>query len=155
MTDYINYINGKWLSESDSKISIYDGGFLLGDGLFETIRFDDKNLFYVDKHLDRLNDGLDTIRITLLQSNTEIKQLLNHIIKLNICKSDAVVKTRYRISVKDNFVPQRGVARSNERKSCFRRCRKAVRYFKRLIIEDRRLRQIHSIHNPTELEAYN
>ena len=87
MTDYINYINGKWLSESDSKISIYDGGFLLGDGLFETIRFDNKNLFCIDKHLDRLNDGLDTIRIKLLQSNTEIKELLNNIIKLNSIKS--------------------------------------------------------------------
>lgn len=87
MTDYINYINGNWLPESDSTISIYDAGFLLGDGLFETIRFDNKNLFHPDKHLNRLNEGLNTIRIKLLQSNTEINQLLNQIIKLNSIES--------------------------------------------------------------------
>ena len=46
MDDYINYINGEWLSTSKSNVPLYDAGFLLGDGLFETIRF--KNEIYFD-----------------------------------------------------------------------------------------------------------
>ena len=49
--NYTNYINGTWESESNSKVPIYDGGFLLGDGLFETIRFDKQKLFYPEKHI--------------------------------------------------------------------------------------------------------
>ena len=63
--DCINYINGLWKSGSNSNVSVYDGGFLLGDGLFETIRFDDRKLFYPNKHLDRLYKGLDLIRINV------------------------------------------------------------------------------------------
>ena len=50
MTEHINYINGAWHIGSDSMVPVYDAGFLLGDGLFETIRFDKKKLFYPDKH---------------------------------------------------------------------------------------------------------
>ena len=65
MLDCINYINGSWQKGSESTVSVYDAGFLLGDGLFETIRFDNRKLFYPEKHLKRLFSGLDIIRIKL------------------------------------------------------------------------------------------
>ena len=64
--DCINYMNGIWETESDSKVPIYDAGFLLGDGLFETIRFDNRKLFYPEKHLKRLSTGLEIIRNYLM-----------------------------------------------------------------------------------------
>ena len=45
MKEIINYINGEWQSASDSKVSFSDGGFQRGDGLFETIRFQNGILF--------------------------------------------------------------------------------------------------------------
>ena len=51
MQDYINYINGTWEKASQSTIPINDAGFLLGDGLFETIRFDNRKIFQLNKHL--------------------------------------------------------------------------------------------------------
>ena len=81
MTENINYINGAWNIDSDSMVPVYDGGFLLGDGLFETIRFDNKKLFYPDKHLKRLFDGLDIIRIKLEKSCDDIIHLLQEIIQ--------------------------------------------------------------------------
>lgn len=83
----INYINGHWLSHADSKISINDGGFLLGDGLFETIRFDNGNLFCINKHLKRLLDSLKIIRINLDLIPSEIELLLKEIIFKNNLKS--------------------------------------------------------------------
>ena len=87
MTEYINYINGAWNIGSDSMVPVYDAGFLLGDGLFETIRFDNKKLFYPDKHLKRLFNGLDIIRIKLKKSNADLILLLEEIIQRNTIQS--------------------------------------------------------------------
>ena len=75
----INYMNGTWQTTSDSTVPVYDAGFLLGDGLFETIRFDNRKLFYPEKHLERLFTGLEIIRIKLEKSNAEIITLLKEI----------------------------------------------------------------------------
>ena len=85
--DCINYINGIWKSSSDSTIPIYDAGFLLGDGLFETIRFDSRKLFFPEKHLERLSTGLDIIRIKLGISSADIILLLEEIIQRNSIQS--------------------------------------------------------------------
>ena len=87
MRDFINYINGVWETGTNSKVPVYDGGFLLGDGLFETIRFDNRKLFYPDRHLKRLFDGLDIIRIKLGNSSVDHILLLKEIIKRNSIES--------------------------------------------------------------------
>ena len=58
MKEIINYINGEWQSASNSRVSFNDGGFQRGDGLFETIRFQNGRLFKPKKHLKRLHSGL-------------------------------------------------------------------------------------------------
>ena len=70
MKEIINYINGEWQSASDSKVSFSDGGFQRGDGLFETIRFQNEILFKPEKHLKRLHSGLNLIQIELSKTNT-------------------------------------------------------------------------------------
>ncbi len=87
MAENINYMNGAWKIGSDSMVPIYDGGFLLGDGLFETIRFDNRKLFYPDKHLKRLFDGLDIIRIKLKRTSADLTLLLEEIIQHNSIQS--------------------------------------------------------------------
>lgn len=79
----INYINGQWKTDLESTVPIQDTGFLLGDGLFETIRFDNKNLFNPKKHLTRLFKGLNVIRINLEDSEKKIILLLEEIISKN------------------------------------------------------------------------
>ena len=83
MPDLINYINGKWELTSKSKIPLYDAGFLLGDGLFETIRFQKGKIFRCNKHLDRLFLGLELIRIEMKKSKEDLKLLLEKIIQKN------------------------------------------------------------------------
>jgi len=85
--DYINYMNGDWETGSNSKVPVYDAGFLLGDGLFETIRFDSRKLFFPEKHLKRMFAGLDIIRIKLEKSRAEIIILLKEIIQRNTIQS--------------------------------------------------------------------
>ena len=39
------YINGKYYDKDDAKVSVFDHGFLYGDGIFEGIRLYNKNVF--------------------------------------------------------------------------------------------------------------
>ena len=50
---FIN-INGELFHRSEAKISVFDSGFLLGDGVWEGIRLHKSNLIFIDEHLDRL-----------------------------------------------------------------------------------------------------
>ena len=49
---FIN-INGQLLHRSDAKISVFDSGFLLGDGIWEGIRLHQSKLMFINDHLDR------------------------------------------------------------------------------------------------------
>ena len=87
MADYINFVNGDWLPASKSTVSLYDAGFLLGDGLFETIRFQYGRLFQPEKHLKRLHSGLNIIQIELDKSNTELISCLEEMVIRNDIRS--------------------------------------------------------------------
>ena len=87
MQNYIHYLNGIWEKADLAKIPFNDAGFLLGDGLFETIRFDNNKLFQPAKHLDRLFTSLDIVHINIQYPEKEIEQLLNETIKKNNLQS--------------------------------------------------------------------
>ena len=87
MAEYINFVNGVWQPTSKSTVSLYDAGFLLGDGLFETIRFQNGRLFQLEKHLKRLHSGLNIIQIKLDKSNTELISYLEEIVLRNDIRS--------------------------------------------------------------------
>ena len=83
MQDYINFINGAWIQTSRATIPLNDAGFLLGDGLFETIRFQNRKLFQPEIYLGRLYTSLKIVRINLEKSHEDIIKLLNTIIDKN------------------------------------------------------------------------
>ena len=80
---YIYFINGDWVLNNQAMVSFNDLGFLYGDGLFETMRFDNKNIFSFDKHFSRLNNGLNQLNIQIPYNKKIIYELLNEIIKKN------------------------------------------------------------------------
>ena len=48
------YLNGRFVPRDDAVVSVYDGGFLHGAGLFETMRAGNRRIFRLDAHLERL-----------------------------------------------------------------------------------------------------
>ena len=66
------YINGDFVSSGNANIPFYDAGFLYGDGLFETSRFQNDKLFYPEKNLKRLNDSLKIMNQNYNKTNEEI-----------------------------------------------------------------------------------
>ncbi len=77
------YINGKWTTSKDAQIPFNDAGFLYGDGLFETIRFDNHKPFRMEKHIARLKNGCDVLQLNLELNDEEIKSIVLEMIKKN------------------------------------------------------------------------
>jgi len=87
MLNTIVYVNGEFLKQKDAFIPFNDGGFQYGDGLFETIRFNNRKIYYVKKHLERLNNGLKILDLKLNHNEDEIILLLNRLIMMNELES--------------------------------------------------------------------
>ena len=82
----IYYINGKWIRNNEAKISIDNPGFQYGLGAFETIRFNNKKIYFLDNHLNRLIHNLKQLTIKKIKK-TDILPLLNQMIELNNIKA--------------------------------------------------------------------
>ena len=58
------FVNGKIVSAEDAKISVFDRGFLFGDGIYEVMVQLENGIFYKKAHLDRLQDNLNKIGVS-------------------------------------------------------------------------------------------
>lgn len=70
------HIDGKFFPKSEAKISVFDHGFLYGDGIFEGIRLYAGNVFRLDEHLERLEMSAKAICLTLPWSRQEISDIV-------------------------------------------------------------------------------
>jgi len=59
------YLNGELVQRRDAKVSIFDGGFVVGDGVWEGLRLHRGALLFLDEHLDRLYWGAGKIRLDI------------------------------------------------------------------------------------------
>ena len=74
--DILIYINGSLHKREDAKISVYDSGFLMGDGIWEGLRLVNGSWIFLDEHLDRLFEGLKAIDINLSMSKNDVIEAL-------------------------------------------------------------------------------
>jgi branched-chain amino acid aminotransferase len=77
------YIDGKFYSEADAKISVFDHGLLYGDGIFEGIRFYNGRVFRLGEHLDRLWDSARSICLEIPMTREEMTEALLEAIRQN------------------------------------------------------------------------
>ena len=77
------YINGEYFHRSEAKISVFDSGFLLGDGVWEGIRLHNNKLIHLDYHIDRLFDGAKSIAMDINLSKEEIIKAIWSTLKEN------------------------------------------------------------------------
>ena len=74
--DILIYINGSLHKREDAKISVYDSGFLMGDGIWEGLRLVNGSWIFLDEHLERLFEGLKAIDINLPMSKNNVIEAL-------------------------------------------------------------------------------
>ena len=68
------YIDGKFMAPDEAMISVYDHGFLYGDGIFEGIRMYGGKVFKLASHLERLYGGAAEIRLKPVQDRAQMAQ---------------------------------------------------------------------------------
>jgi len=84
------YIDGKFYSEANAKISVFDHGLLYGDGIFEGIRFYNGRVFRLEEHLHRLWDSARSICL-------EIPMTMRNM-------TDAVLETIRQNHLRDGYI---------------------------------------------------
>ncbi|GBE07911.1 MAG TPA: D-amino acid aminotransferase [Gammaproteobacteria bacterium] len=74
------YLNGKYLPATDASVSIFDRGFIFGDGVYEVIPVYGGRLFRLQQHLDRLRYSLGEIRLPAPLSDEAITLMFEHLL---------------------------------------------------------------------------
>jgi branched-chain amino acid aminotransferase len=80
------FISGKLYDKEDARISVYDHGFLYGDGVFEGLRSYGGKIFRVEQHLDRLWDSAKAIWLEIPMSRQGITDAMYQTLKANDIK---------------------------------------------------------------------
>ncbi len=77
------YISGKLVDKSQATVSVYDHGFLYGDGVFEGIRVYSGKVFLLPEHLDRLYESARAIRLEIPISKGDLAAAVNSTVAAN------------------------------------------------------------------------
>lgn len=77
------YLNDRILPASDAKISVFDHGFLYGDGIYETMRVYEGVVFMLDEHLRRLHRSASLIGLDLPKDMSGIKLAVYETLQAN------------------------------------------------------------------------
>tara|TARA_X000001036_G_scaffold422599_1_gene445685 strand:- start:658 stop:1563 length:906 start_codon:yes stop_codon:yes gene_type:complete len=99
---FIN-INGELYHRSEAKISVFDSGFLLGDGVWEGIRLHKSKLVFIEDHLDRLYASAEGISLDIPYSKQNIIDEINKVLDKN--NMDENIHIRLVISRGDKITP--------------------------------------------------
>jgi branched-chain amino acid aminotransferase len=85
------YLNGEFVEKDQAKISVFDHGYLYGDGAFEGIRAYDHVVFKLQEHIDRLYETLHTLMLAIPLSKDEMIQAIVDTLQKNQLK-DAYIR---------------------------------------------------------------
>ena len=85
------YINNSLTPESEAKISIFDHGFLYGDGIFETMRAYNGTVFMIEEHIQRLFRSASLIGLDIKRDKDSIRSAVYETITKNSLK-DAYIR---------------------------------------------------------------
>lgn len=77
------FINGTLYNKEDAKVSVYDHGFLYGDGVFEGMRSYGGSVFRMKEHLDRLWESAEKIQLEIPMSKEQMADSVNATLAAN------------------------------------------------------------------------
>lgn len=77
------YLNGALMPRPEAKVSLFDAGFVLGDGVWEGLRLHKGGLLFLDAHLDRLYAGARAIALDIGLSRKELVAELRRMLAAN------------------------------------------------------------------------
>ena len=82
------YINGKFYKRKDAKISVFDSSTMLGDGIWDSLRYHNDNFIFLKEHLDRLYKDAKLIDLKIHLTRKKLSEALIKTIQINKMKTD-------------------------------------------------------------------
>lgn len=102
----IVFLNGEYEAADQAKVSVFDRGFLLGDGVYEVIPAYSGALFRLEEHLTRLQQSLDAIHLKNPYSVSQWRTLLHELVqKNNHVDSSVYLQVTRGVAVRDHAFP--------------------------------------------------
>ncbi|MEN9062374.1 aminotransferase class IV [Ponticoccus litoralis] len=83
------HVNGALVPKDEAVVSVYDSGFMLGDGMWEGMRLYDGEWAFFDAHMDRLFDSCKAVSLDIGKSRDQIRALLDETAAANGMTGDA------------------------------------------------------------------
>lgn len=83
------YVNGGFFARDAAKVSVFDAGFVLGDGVWEGLRLVNGHLLSLDEHMDRLFEGANAIQLDIGLTRGEVVAALRATLDRNGMKDGA------------------------------------------------------------------
>jgi branched-chain amino acid aminotransferase len=77
------WLNGELVRKEDAKVSIFDAGFVVGDGVWEGLRLHKGRLVFLETHLDRLFAGAAAIGLDIGMSRAQVVAALDELLTTN------------------------------------------------------------------------
>jgi len=81
--DIIIDINGEYFARKEAKVSVFDSGFVLGDGVWEGLRVHRGKIAFLDQHLDRLYEGAKALDMEMEIAAPELGERLYRLLEKN------------------------------------------------------------------------
>jgi len=85
-------INGKLFSRKDAKISVFDSGFILGDGCWDGIRYHNNKLLFLNEHLKRLYEDARSIDIKIPKTKSQLTKMIYETVMKNKMSTDVHIR---------------------------------------------------------------
>jgi branched-chain amino acid aminotransferase len=86
------HVNGELFHRDEAKISVFDSGFILGDGVWEGIRLHKGCLLFLDEHLRRLYEGAKALDLDIGVTASELTQRIHATLQANEMHSDVHIR---------------------------------------------------------------
>ena len=83
------WLNGKIVPKAQALVSVYDSGFMLGDGVWEGIRLYNNRWTFLDEHIDRLFEAAIAIDLDIARTKDEVKKAITDTQAANHMTTDA------------------------------------------------------------------
>ena len=87
--DIMIYVNGELVHRNDAKVSVYDSGFMLGDGMWEGMRLYDGKWAFFNEHMDRLFSACKAVGINIGLDRDGVFEALTRTAEANAMVTDA------------------------------------------------------------------
>jgi branched-chain amino acid aminotransferase len=88
--DVLIYVNGDLVPRAQATVSVFDAGFVLGDGVWEGLRVHGGRVAFLDQHLDRLYEGAAAIMLDIGRSREELTADIYRTLEANDMNGDGV-----------------------------------------------------------------